>query len=406
MKSKLSNHQTLITTPSQNDPGLFVTGTGVIDANIIGGYDDAKGFLYFRTDYNLNNLDFVSLDEVNGSHFYAGGNLHYDVNTDDIYVSGTITTAGDNAFFFDMIQDVSTTPLINSFSLDPLNWNGQIGVKTLPASTVDGYPKSGWIAATASDGNRVAGRVCINTGAGTVSLPVIMTTTFNATDFSNWTTAQSTAIYYYPRTLNTIAPVQFYLGQSHNQIWHPNHSSIEYLSGGNPTEEFGLTGLNNTTGGPKAVLNFIDISYDNDCNYQSDHLGLDLWPVIAVGVVDVIVGTPGQTVTTPYYNTPTVTIPSHLFCTNVPFKSEVNSDNQIAVFEYNLKSDNNKIIMNCDTGDAYLQILNIYGEIVLNSKINNSLIDLDVNHFQPGIYLLKVSDSCNLNKVIKKFVIR
>jgi hypothetical protein len=62
--------------------------------------------------------------------------------------------------------------------------------------------------------------------------------------------------------------------------------------------------------------------------------------------------------------------------------------------------------MNCDTGDAYLQILNIYGEIVLNSKINNSLIDLDVNHFQPGIYLLKVSDSCNLNKVIKKFVIR
>ena len=87
MKSKLSNHQTLITTPSQNDPGLFVTGTGVIDANIIGGYDDAKGFLYFRTDYNLNNLDFVSLDEVNGSHFYAGGNLHYDVNTDDIYVS-------------------------------------------------------------------------------------------------------------------------------------------------------------------------------------------------------------------------------------------------------------------------------------------------------------------------------
>ncbi|MBK7588360.1 MAG: hypothetical protein IPI22_08465 [Bacteroidetes bacterium] len=58
-----------------------------------------------------------------------------------------------------MIQDVSTMSLINCFSLDPLNWNGQIGVKTLPSATVDGYPKSGWIAATASDGNRVAGRV-------------------------------------------------------------------------------------------------------------------------------------------------------------------------------------------------------------------------------------------------------
>ncbi len=140
MKSKLSNHQTLITTPSQNDPGLFVTGTGVIDANIIGGYDDAKGFFYFRTDYNLNNLDFVSIDESNQNNFYAGGNLRYDVNTDDIYVSGTVKTTGDNAFFFDMIQDVSTTPLINCFSLDPLNWNGQIGVKTYHP-TVDGYPK-------------------------------------------------------------------------------------------------------------------------------------------------------------------------------------------------------------------------------------------------------------------------
>ncbi|HQW46294.1 MAG TPA: hypothetical protein PLZ98_04425, partial [Chitinophagaceae bacterium] len=112
MKSKFSNSQTFITTPSQNDPGLFVTGTGVIDIGVTGFQNDAKGFFYLRTDYNLNNLDFVSLDEVNGSHFYAGGNLHYDVNTDDIYVSGTVTTAGDNAFFFDMIQDVSTTPLI------------------------------------------------------------------------------------------------------------------------------------------------------------------------------------------------------------------------------------------------------------------------------------------------------
>jgi len=406
MKSKLSNHQTLITTPSQNDPGLFVTGTGVIDANIIGGYDDAKGFLYFRTDYNLNNLDFVSLDEVNGSHFYAGGNLHYDVNTDDIYVSGTVTTAGDNAFFFDMIQDVSTTSLINCFSLDPLNWNGQIGVKTLPSATVDGYPKSGWIAATASDGNRVAGRVCINTGAGTVSLPILMSTTYNATDFNNWTTAQSTAVYYYPRTLNTIAPVQFYLGQSYNQIWHPNHSSIEYLSGGNPTEEFGLTGLNNTTGGPKTVLNFIDISYDNDCNYQSDHLGLDLWPVVSVGVVDVIVGTPGQTVTTPNYNTPTVTIPSHLFCSNVPFRPEVNSENPLSGFEYNLSNVANRLVMKCNSGDSYLQIFNIYGVELLNCKIINSLIELDLNHFPSGVYFLKIIGANNCKKTIKKFVIK
>lgn len=397
----------IIELPSQNDPGLFVTGTGLIYASVAVNQDGAKGFFYFRTDYSLNALDFVSLDEPNnGSNFYAGGNLFYDSKTDDIYVSGTVTTAGDNAFFFDMIQKVSTTPLINCFSLDVSNWNGQIGVKTLPASTVDGYPKSGWIAATASDGNRVAGRVCINTGASTVSLPVILSTTFNATDFNNWITAQPNVVHYYPRTLNTVTPVQFYLGQRYDQIWHPNHSSIEYLKGGTPTEEFGLTGLNNTSSGPKAVLNFIDVAYDNDCNYQHDNVGLDLWPVVSVGTIDVTPGTPSQTITTPSYNTPAVSIPNLVLCSNIPFKSAPGFENSFEKFQYNIYNDFGTLNMNCETADLTLKVVNMYGVVINSSNISNSKIEIDLQHYPVGIYFLSIFDKNNCKKVTVKFDVR
>src|SRR5690606_4905905 len=66
----------IIEVPTQLYGGLFVTGIGAMDVSYTGGYDDPKGFFYFRTDFGLTPYDFVSLDDPNNiSNFFSGGSL-------------------------------------------------------------------------------------------------------------------------------------------------------------------------------------------------------------------------------------------------------------------------------------------------------------------------------------------
>jgi hypothetical protein len=379
----------IIEVPTATNGGLFVTGTGANAAN-----NDAKGFFYFRTDYALAPTDFVSLDNPsNIDDFFAGGNLKYDIGSDDILVSGTINGNSNNgpAFFFDKIIDVSTTSFINSFSTSAAWWNNSLGTKRLPTS-MSGYTKSGAIStASTNSGNFILGKLYNNTIS--LTLPVALECRFGDNDLNNWVTNQTTNLEYYSRQVNNIPPVQFYDGYNWDEIWYPCHSSAEYPFAPYGSYQYGMAGLDDAMGVTTVAMNFTDAVYNNLCSRISASVALNMIPVSTIGTVTVTNQAPAQVQYTPPYNIITPNIPAETDCINIIFKP-AGSSKILNISENNFFITENAtgITVSCNLIDKKYKLLNLFGSVVAEGPIVNSTANIDTKSLATGMYIIMILD--------------